>query len=503
MITLYNKVIKMVEGLKQKMDNYDLVIIGGGVGGLVTASGASQLGARVALIEKEDLGGDCLHYGCVPTKRLVHSAKMANSIKKAENFGIEVEGYNVNFKKVMDGMRQVQATIAVNDDPERFRKMGVDVIFGSGKFRDPNTFEINGRRLKGRKFLIATGSSPVTLPIKGLAESGALTNVSILKLEELPKSLVVLGAGPIGMEFAQVFSRLGSKVTVIEKMGNILAREEVELTDELREILTAEGIEIHTCTEVTEVTTETGDSNKSKKVLRTQCVTGEKIIEADEILMAIGRSPNVDGLGLDEAKIKYDKRGGITTDLTLRTSQKHIYACGDVTGPYAFTHTAEYQAGIVISNALFPTPGFAKRKADYRVVPWVTYTDPELARVGLTEAEAIEKFGKDKVAVYRFRFDEVDRAIIEGKGQGMIKLVCDKKARLLGAHLMGPSSGELLHELTLAMKENIPITKISQTIHTYPTLSQAVKRACDQYYKEKLFTGWFPKFTKWIISLGR
>lgn len=481
------------------MDNYDLVIIGGGVGGLVTASGASQLGARVALIEKEDLGGDCLHHGCVPTKRLVHSAKMANSIKNAESLGITVEGYNVDFKKVMDGMRQVQARIAVNDDPERFRKMGVDVIFGSGKFRDPNTFEINGRALKGRKFLIATGSSPVTLPIKGLAESGALTNVSILKLTDLPKSLVVLGAGPIGMEFAQVFSRLGSKVTVIEKMGNILAREETEITDELEKILTDEGITIHTCTEVTEVKAEGG-----KKVLKTQCVTGEKIIEADEILMAIGRSPNVEGLGLDEAGIKYDKRGGITTDLTLRTSQKHIYACGDVTGPYAFTHTAEYQAGIVISNALFPTP---KRKADYRVVPWVTYTDPELARVGLTEAEAIEKFGKDKVAIYRFRFDEVDRAIIEGSGKGpisgSIKLVCDKKARLLGAHLMGPSSGELLHELVLAMKENIPITKISQTIHTYPTLSQAVKRACDQYYKEKLFTGWFPKFTKWIISIGR
>lgn len=483
------------------MDNYDLVIIGGGVGGLVTASGASQLGARVALIEKEALGGDCLHYGCVPTKRLVTSAKVAHTVKNASSFGIDTDNYKVDFKKVMDGMREVQARIAVNDDPERFRKMGVDVIFGIGKFTDPHTFEVNGRKLKGRKFLIATGSSPVILPIKGLAESGALTNVSILKLEELPKSLVVLGAGPIGMEFAQVFSRLGSKVTIIEKMGNILAREETELTDELEKILKDEGIEIHTCTEVTEVTTGTNDENKGKKVLKTQCVTGEMIIEADEILMAIGRSPNVEGIGLDEAGVKYEKRRGITTDLTLRTSQNHIYACGDVTGPYAFTHTAEYQAGIVISNALFPLP--KKRKADYRVVPWVTYTSPELARVGMTETEAIEKHGTDKVSVYRFRFDEVDRAIIEGSGHGMIKLVCDKKARLLGAHLMGPSAGELLHELTLAMKENLPITKISQTIHVYPTLSQAVKRACDQYYKEKLFTGWFPKFTSWVIGIGR
>ena len=264
-------------------------------------------------------------------------------------------------------------------------------------------------------------------------------------------------------------------------------------------LLKDEGIEIHTCTEVTEV-----QSEGTKKILKTQCVTGEIIIEADEILMAIGRSPNVEGLGLEVAGVKYEKRTGITTDLTLRTSQNHIYACGDVTGPYAFTHTAEYQAGIVISNALFPLP---KRKADYRVIPWVTYTSPELARVGLTEAEAIDKYGKDKVSVYKFRFDEVDRAIIEGKGHGpisgSIKLVCDKKARLLGAHLMGPSAGELLHELTLAMKVGIPITKISQTIHVYPTLSQAVKRACDQYYKEKLFNGWFPKFTKWVISLGR
>lgn len=475
------------------MKEFDLVIIGGGVAGLVSASGAAQLGARAALIDREALGGDCLRYGCVPTKRLLYSAKVASLVRRAREFGIEGGDARVNFSSVMEGMREVQRKLGENDDPERFRKMGVEVIFGKGRFIDPHTFEVNGEQLHGRRFIIATGSSPVMLPIPGLKESGALTNETALKLSRLPQTMAILGAGPIGIEFALVFSRLGSKVTVVEKAEQILPREDRELSDILQKILEAEGIKIDVCTEIKDVK---GGGNK--KVLVAQCPTGEKVYHADEIMIAIGRSPNVEGLNLEAAGVEYDRRKGIKANNLLRTSQKHIYACGDVTGQYAFTHMAEYHAGIALSNALFP---LVKRKVDYRVVPWTTFCDPELSRVGLTEAEAREKYG-DSIHVYRHYFKDVDRAVIEGEGHGIIKLVCDRKSRILGAHILGPHGGELIHEYVLAMRENIPVTKISRTIHVYPTVAQALKRAADQYYKEKLFSGWFPKLARFIIRRG-
>ena len=449
------------------MNQFDIVIIGGGVAGLVTASGAAQFGAKVALVEKESLGGDCLHWGCVPTKTLVHSAKVASLVRRSEEFGIETSGAQVNFEKVISRMRSVQERIGRNDDPERFRKMGVEVIFGEGHFLDPHTFEVNGRQLRARKFLIATGSRPVVIPIPGLKESGVLTNITALKLDYLPRTMAILGAGPIGLEFAQVFHRLGTKVTVIEKMGQVLPREDKEAADALEVILKEEGIEIVTCMEVKEVKQEAG----GKRLLAAQCgIPGDLNLEVD--------------------------KKGIKVDSTLRTAQRHIFAAGDVTGLYAFTHVAEYQAGLVVSNALFP---FMNRKADYRVVPWVTYTDPELGRVGLTEEEAKKQYGEKNIQLFRFKFDEVDRAVIEGEGHGLIKLITDKKNQILGAHLLGPNAGELLHEFVLAMKARIPITQISQTIHVYPTLAQSVKRACDQYYRQKLFTGWFPRLAKRLI----
>lgn len=475
------------------MRKFDLVIIGGGVAGLVSASGSARLGARVALVERLSLGGDCLRTGCVPTKRLVRSAGVAHLAGRAGEFGVEIEGLRVDFGKVMRSMKEVRSVIARNDDPSRFRDMGVEVVIGNGQFVDPHTFEVGGERLIGRKFIIATGSRPVILPIPGLKESGALTNETALELEDLPASIVILGAGPIGMEFAQVFARLGSKVTVIEKAGQILPREDKELADELSRIVVDEGVKIVTCTEVKDVRREGG-----AKVLRASCPTGDKTFEADEVMIAIGRSPNVEGLGLEAAGVAYDGRKGIGTDGALRTSQKHIYACGDVAGKYAFTSVAEYHAGIAVANALFP---FVKRKVDYRVVPWTTFTDPELARAGLTEDEAKEKHGSG-VKVYRFHFKDVDRAVIDGEGRGLIKLVCDGRARILGAHILGPHAGELIHEYALAMRENLPLTKISRAMHVYPTDSQGVKRAADQYYTEKLFAGWFPKLARWLIRRG-
>lgn len=481
------------------MESYDLVVIGGGVGGLVAASGAAQLGARVALVEKTGtLGGDCLVAGCVPTKRLVHSAKIASLARRSEEFGIRTGPVEVDFTGVMDAMRRTQAKIGEHDDPERFRKMGVDVIFGAGRFTGPRSFEVEGRGLGAKKFLIATGSRPVDLPIPGLEGSGTLNNETALGLDNLPKTLVILGGGPIGIEFAQVFARLGTEVTIVEKKGRILPREDPELTAMLDEILRGEGITIDSCSEVKEVR----DAGGGRKELIARCPLGEKghdhTYSSDEIMVAVGRAPNVDGLGLDKAGVEFDARRGIKVDGRLRTTNKRVYACGDVVGHYAFTHVAEYQAGIVLSNALFP---FVNRKVDYRAVPWTTFTDPELARVGMTEEEAKEKTG-DRVRVYRHRFSDTDRAVIEGEGRGLVKLVCDHKGRLLGAHILGPGAGELIGEYTLAMQSGVPVAGISRTIHVYPTVAQSVKRAADQYYREKLFTGWFPKVARWLIRRG-
>ncbi|MBI5886757.1 MAG: dihydrolipoyl dehydrogenase [Deltaproteobacteria bacterium] len=475
------------------MKTFDMVIIGGGVAGLVAASGAAQLGAEVALIDRSPLGGDCLRYGCVPTKRLIRSAKVCHLVKHASEFGINANNVTVDFASVMQTLREVQAAIAVNDSPERFKKMGVEVAFGNGEFTDPQTFKLGNTSYKGRRFLIATGSSPVTLPIPGLKEAGALTNVTALQLTELPPSIAILGAGPIGIEFAQAFGRLGSRVTIIEKFDRILPREDPELTSILHKILEGEGVKIDTCTEVKDAALDNG-----MKVLNAACATGDKRYAMDRIMMAIGRSPNVEGLGLDTAGVEHDARKGIAVDRHLRTTERHIYAAGDCTGGLAFTHVAEYQAGIVISNALFP---FVNRSVDYRVVPWVTYTDPELARVGMTEEEA--RRTHSNVRVYRHPFNAVDRAVIDGSTSGMIKLVCDAKMRILGAHILGPAAGELIHEYALAMKAGIPATKISQTIHAYPTLAQSIKRASDIYYRERLFSGRFKKLAQLLIRARR
>lgn len=479
------------------MKEFDLIIIGGGVAGLVSASGAAQLGARVALIDKASLGGDCLRTGCVPTKRLVRSAKVASLLRRAGEFGIKTGGVEVDFPAVMDAMRRTQARIAENDDPERFRRMGVEVMFGAGKFLDPHTFEVNGERLKGRRFIIATGSSPVMPSVPGLKEAGALTNETALGLKSLPASIIILGGGPIGVEFGQIFARLGSKVTIIERQGQVLSREERELSSLLRDYLAEDGIEVAFNTEVKEVKAEGGVKAVYTRSL-SPSLSGERVFRAEEVMAAIGRSPNVEGLALDAAGVESDARKGIKTDDTLKTSEAHIYAAGDCIGSFAFTHVAEYHAGIALGNALFP---FFKRKLELNAVPWTTFIDPELARVGLTEDEARDKHGK--VKVYRFPFTSVDRAVIEGEPRGLVKVITDKKARILGAHILGPGAGELLPEFTLAMRKGIPISDISRTIHVYPTRSMGLKRVADEYYKERLFAGWFPKASKALIRRGR
>lgn len=483
-------------GGNEAFETYDLVIIGGGVGGLVTASGAAQFGAKVCLIEKEKdldppLGGDCLHHGCVPTKALLHYGKRYNTLNKAYADGLLSEKPQVDFNKAREHMLRSKKTLSVHDEPKRFEDMGVRVILGSGEFTSPDTFKVNDEEIKGKRFLIATGSSPHIPPLKGMDQVDPLTNVTALQLTTLPESIIILGAGPIGVEFAQIFSSLGVKVRLLKRSPLILSKEDSELSQKLEDTLVSSGIEIITYKKIEDIT-------KSKDgVTVTTIINGESInINGERLMAASGRRPNVEGLNLEAAHVEYNKEFGIMINDKLQTTNKKIYSCGDVCGPYNFTHLAEYQAGIVIGNALFPF----KRKADYRVVPWVTYTNPELARVGLTEAEAIELYGKEKLRVFTVDLKETDRGVTDDIEIGMIKIIVNKQNRIIGAHVLSPIAGELIGEFVLAMRKNLPITDISQTIHSYPTFSLALKRTTDQYYGETLFKGSFPKIAKFMIE---
>lgn len=468
------------------MKKRDLVIIGGGAGGLVVASVASQLGLNVTLVEKnEKLGGDCLHTGCVPSKTLIHAARVASLMRRGNEFGLEPLEPLVDLGRVNDHVQSVIDHIQLHDDPERFRAYGCEVLFGQACFSGTHTIEVNGETVHGRRFVIATGSSPFIPPIEGLEEAGYLTNEMLFSLRELPEHLTVLGGGPIGLEMAQAFSRLGSQIQVVERLPHLLPQEDPEVADELRTVLEAEGIHIHAETSAENVMVE-------DNVKTLACSNGMRL-KADHILVSVGRKPNLEGLGLDAAGVEYERRG-IRVDARMRTSQKHIYACGDVCGPYQFTHMAEYQAGIVISNAVFRVP----KKADYRVVPWVTYTDPELARVGLTEQQAKDK-GIEPI-VLRFPFKDIDRALTEVEPRGFVKLITHK-GKVLGASILGPHAGELIHEIVLAMKTGAGIGDISATIHAYPTLAQVHRRTVNTLYGKKLFSPATRRLVRWINRL--
>lgn len=343
---------------------FDLVVIGGGSAGLVAASAGAQINARVALVEKHLLGGDCLHYGCVPSKSLIHAAQIAYNVKTASRFGIYTNEPSINLAEAMGHVSNVVETIQEHDSTERFEKLGVDVIYGTGQFVDENTFEVNGRQLKARAFLIATGSRPTMPPVEGLKEAGFLTNEQVFNVKDRPNALAVIGAGPIGCELGQSFSRLGSEVTLLASRDVIMPKEDPEAAAVVQEHMSAEGIRILNNTRAKRVDVIDGQKHIS---------TGSETIVVDEILIATGRTPNVESLNLEAAGVDYDKKG-IKVDAKLRTSNKRIYAAGDVIGGYQFTHVAGYEAGVAMQNALImPT-----KKADYRVIPWATFTEPEL-----------------------------------------------------------------------------------------------------------------------------
>lgn len=465
------------------MEERDLVIIGGGAGGLVVASVAAQLGLNVTLIEKAPvLGGECLHYGCVPSKALIAAARLASAMRNAGDFGLQSFDGEVDLAKVNDHVKRVIAQIQEHDDPERFRSYGCEVLFGHCEFISDREIQFEGKSIRARRFLIATGSSPRIAKIAGIDTIDYDTNETIFSLRQLPKRLAVLGAGAVGVELAQAFSLLGSEVVIIEQSGRILPLEDGEIAGELAVHLESRGIEIFTSRVVKQLAP--GDSG-----IRIECNDGV-VVEADRLLVATGRRPNVEGLGLERAGVQL-AAAGIKVDRRQRTSNHRIYACGDVCGPYQFTHAAEYQAGIVISNAIFRVP----KKTDYNVLPRVIFTDPEFAHVGRTEREA-EECGI-KFDVLRYSFSNVDRAMTDLNRTGSIKLLVSK-GKLVGATIFGMHAGELIHELALAMKAGLGIGEITGTIHAYPAVSQVHRRVINTWYGKRLFSSASKRYVRWI-----
>ena len=448
--------------------DYDIVIIGGGSGGLVVASAAAQLNAKVALVEKSRLGGDCLWFGCVPSKSLLHASRVAHEVKHSSRFGIYTTPPDIQFSEATGHVQNVISTIQPHDSPERFESLGVEVIFGEGQFKDQKTFTVNGRDLKARAFVVSTGSRPQVPPIEGIEEAGFLTNEQIFSLKERPQSLAVIGAGPIGCELGQAMHRLGSQVTIVSSRDHILPKEDPEAALVVEKQLEADGVNILRGKRATKVEVING-----KKHLW----VGEEKIVVDEILVSSGRVPNVHSLNLEAAGVEYTEKG-IVVNQKLQTTNKRIYGCGDVIGGYQFTHVAGYEAAVVVQNALF----FPSAKADYRVIPWATFTEPELARVGLSEKQARDRYG-DKIEVLKQDFADVDRAQAEGATEGFAKIITTSKGEILGAHLVGASAGELIHEIILAMKNKLPVSALTGIIHIYPTLSEVNSKAALQLKK--------------------
>jgi pyruvate/2-oxoglutarate dehydrogenase complex dihydrolipoamide dehydrogenase (E3) component len=467
----------------------DLCVIGAGSGGLSVAAAGAQLGADIVLVEKGEMGGDCLNTGCVPSKALLAAAKRAHQIATSDEFGIKSTTPKVDFPKVMAHVKDVIAQIAPNDSVERFSGLGVQVIEAKGEFKDKRTVIAGDYEIKARRFVIATGSSAALPPVPGLEQVAYLTNENIFELQELPNHLIIIGGGPIGMEMAQAFRRLGSRVTVLEAFTPF-AKDDPEASRVVMKQLLAEGIDIHSETRVERV--EQGDN---KIIAHISKGDSTKKITGSHLLVAAGRKPSVDGLALEKAGIDADQRG-IKVSRALLTTNKRVFAIGDVTGGMQFTHMANYQAGIVIRRALFRLPA----KVSTNAIPWVTYTDPELAHVGLSEAEA-QKSGQ-KIRILRWPYAENDRAIAERHIHGSIKVITDTKGRILGATIVGMNAGEIIQMWTMAITRKMKIKAMTEFISPYPTLSEISKRVAYTYYASSLKSPMLHRIIKWLGKLG-
>lgn len=466
---------------------YHLVVIGAGTAGLVTAAGAAGLGARVALIERELMGGDCLNVGCVPSKGVIRAARVAATVRDAGEFGVNVasDSASVDFATAMERMRRLRTKISPNDSVQRFADMGIDVYLGQGKFGGDSTVTVTRKdgtetQLKYRKAVIATGARASAPPIDGLDSVNYLTNENLFSLTELPGTFGVIGSGPIGSEMAQTFARFGSEVFLFERGDHILTREDPDAAAVVQKEFERDGIRLMLNSEGMEVSPADGD-----RIQVTVTQNGEEVSTVvDQLLVAVGRAPNTDGLNLDGVGVKYD-RMGVQVDDFLRTTNPSVFAAGDICSAYKFTHAADFQARIVIQNALFAVGPFGRRKASDLIIPWATYTSPEIAHVGLYEADA-KKQGIE-IDTYMQPFEDVDRAILEGQDDGFVKIHTRKGTdQIVGATIVAENAGDMISEVTVAMTNRIGLSRIASTIHPYPTQAEAIRKLGDQINRKRL-----------------
>ncbi len=480
----------------QPRDRYHLVVVGAGTAGLITAAGAAGLGAKVALVERSLMGGDCLNVGCVPSKGVIRAARAWQGAREAAvRFGGPVADGGEDFAAAMERMRRIRADISHHDSAQRYTDLGVDMFLGHGRFTGPDTLEVDGRGhgdavLHFRRGVIATGARAAAPPIPGLEEAGYLTNENVFGLRELPPRLAVIGGGPIGCELAQSFARFGSRVTVLDMADHVLVREDADAAEAVQAALAADGVEFEFGVDIGRVSRD-GET----RVVEFERGGEAGRVVADQVLVAVGRAPNVDGLGLEKAQVRYDPKKGVEVDDRLRTSNSRIFAAGDVSSKYKFTHVADAEARIVIQNALF----FGRKKASDLIVPWVTYTSPEVAHVGMYEHDAEEQ--GIEVETLTVELQATDRAKLDGE-EGFLRLHLKKGSdEILGATLVSEHAGETLSEISLAMTAGVGLGKIAEVIHPYPTQAEVIKRAADQWRRGKLtptvskiFEGWFKLF---------
>ena len=500
---------------------YNVVVIGAGTAGLVTAAGTTGLGGRVALIERNLMGGDCLNFGCVPSKALISSARLIQQIRESEKWGLNRQEPQFAFEKVFERMRARRAKIAPNDSQERFESLGVDVFRGEARFVSPHEIKVNispspqssptgrGRHLasgevqilRAKNLVIATGSRAVIPKIEGIDKVPYFTNETIFdELKEKPESMIVLGGGPIGCELGQALSRLGVKIRIIEYVPQILAPEDADVAQFMQKRFEAEGIEIQHCTEATRVWMNDGAITLEGNYKPPGATQGSPVqFTAQTLLLAVGRCPMMKALNLEAAGVKYTPNGVEVNDY-LQTSRPHIYAAGDIANRLKFTHTADFTARVVVRNILMPFQ-FLRQRVDWSVVPWCTYTDPEVAHVGLGEKEAKQKnVAYDLFAV---QLEDVDRAVVESEEAGFAKILTQKGSdKILGATIVAPHAGDLLHEFVLAMKAGIGLATIASTIHAYPTLAELARKAGDKYNKTRL-TPRAKRIFTWLYKRAR
>ncbi|UCF67283.1 MAG: mercuric reductase [Acidobacteriota bacterium] len=468
---------------------YNLVVIGGGTAGLVAAAGAAVLGARVALIERHLMGGDCLNVGCVPSKALLRAARAVARVREAGDYGVLVpDGVQVAFPAVMERMRRLRAAISPHDSAARFQSLGVDVFFGEARFTGLQTLAVDEKRLAFSKAVIATGRRAAELPIPGLTEAGYLTNETLFSLTELPPRLAVIGAGPIGCEMAQALCRFGARVTLLETMPRILIKDDPQLAERVQRALERDGVDVVLGAKIEQVS-----RGRDAKQIAYSSDEGARLVEVDEILLAVGRAPNVERLGLEAAGVEYDASAGVRVDDHLRTTNRKIFAAGDVASMYQFTHAADAMARVVIQNALFPF----KAKLSGLIIPWCTYTDPELAHVGLSPGEAEQRGLRVQTIVQEF--GAVDRAVLDGDQAGMAKVHLRQGSdRILGASVVAAHAGEIISEITAVMSARAGLGTIAKTIHPYPTQAEVWKKIGDAYNRARLKPGIKRLLERWF-----